>query len=92
MEDEQRSVIGKADVGSITVNCAFLLVYATEDGGEIRKLSSLGSHTTVSTAGHIFMAANTALESARWIEALDRLISWGWVKQVGNIQSYRYWL
>ena len=29
------------------------------------------------------MADNSKRESARWEEALDRLIEWGWVKAVG---------
>ncbi|KAI4449094.1 hypothetical protein C823_003623 [Eubacterium plexicaudatum ASF492] len=29
------------------------------------------------------MADNSKRESARWIEALDRLIEWGWVKAIG---------
>lgn len=29
------------------------------------------------------MANETQRESAKWVEALDRLIRWGWVKPVG---------
>ena len=29
------------------------------------------------------MADNSNRESARWAEALDRLVEWGWVKAVG---------
>ena len=29
------------------------------------------------------MADDSKRESVRWVEALDRLIEWGWVKAVG---------
>lgn len=37
-----------------------------------------------STDGKQFMADNSQRESARWQEALDLLITWGWVKPVGR--------
>ena len=30
------------------------------------------------------MADNSQRESARWQEALDRLIKWGWVRPIGR--------
>lgn len=30
------------------------------------------------------MADNSQRESARWQEALERLIAWGWVKPIGR--------
>ena len=39
--------------------------------------------TQISTSGRQFMADNSNRESARWAEALDRLVEWGWVKAVG---------
>ena len=62
---------------------AFLLVYAADGDGQIMKLQTLSSPTQIFTSGKQFMADNSKRESARWIEALDRLIEWGWVKTVG---------
>lgn len=76
-------IVGKDDVGNIPVDSAFLLVYAAEGDGRIIKLQTLSSPTQVSTSGKQFMADDSQRESARWDEALDRLIGWGWVKPVG---------
>lgn len=77
-------VVEKNDVGNIPVDSAFLLVYAANDNGQIMRIQTLGSPIQVSAAGKQFMADNSNRESARWVEALDRLISWGWVKPVGH--------
>ena len=76
-------VVGKNDVGNIPVDSAFLLVYAAEGDGRIIKSQTLGSPTQVTTSGKQFMADESQRESAKWVDALDRLISWGWVKPVG---------
>ena len=65
------------------VDSAFLLVYAADGDGQILKIRTLGSPTQIFTSGKQFMADNSKRESARWEEALDRLIEWGWVKAVG---------
>lgn len=78
-----KSVVGEDDVGSIPVESAFLLVYAADGDGQIIKTQTLGAPTQVFTSGKQFMSDNSKRESARWIEALDRLIEWGWVKAVG---------
>ena len=77
-------VVGLDDVGNIPVESAFLLVYAADGDGQIMKTQTLDSHTQVSASGKQFMANNSKRESARWVEALDRLIEWGWVKAVGQ--------
>lgn len=76
-------VIGKDDVGYIPVESAFLLVYAADGNGQIMRIQTLSSPTQVSASGKQFMADNSQRESARWVEALDRLIEWRWVKPVG---------
>lgn len=76
-------VVGQDDVGNIPVDSAFLLVYAAEGNGQIIKIQTLGSPVQVSAAGKQFMADNSQRESARWVEALDRLVKWGWVKPIG---------
>jgi hypothetical protein len=81
--DSKTPVVGKDDVGSIPVDSAFLLVYAADGDGQIMKVQALGSPVQVSASSKRFMADNSQRESARWVEALDRLISWGWVKPVG---------
>lgn len=78
-----KSVVGQDDVSNIPVDSAFLLVYAADGDGQIIKIQTLDSPTQIATSGKQFMADNTKRESARWIEALDRLIEWGWVKAVG---------
>lgn len=74
---------GKDDVRSIPVDSALLLVYAADGDGQIMKVQTLGSPVKVLVSGKTFMVDNSQRESARWVEALDRLISWGWVKPVG---------
>ena len=75
------SAAGQDYVGNIPVEPAFLLVYAAD--GQIIKIQTLGSSTQIFTSGKHFMADNSKRESARWVEALDRLVEWGWVKPVG---------
>lgn len=81
---EVKSVIGQDDVGNIPVESAFLLVYAADGDGQIIKVKTLSSPTQIFTSDKQFMANNSKRESARWVEALDRLIKWGWVKAVGD--------
>lgn len=81
--EDDKSIVGQDDVGNIPVDSAFLLVYAADGDGQIIKTKTLSSPTQVSTSGKQFMADNSNRESARWEEALDRLIKWGWVKAVG---------
>lgn len=81
--ESDKAVVGQDDVGNVPVESAFLLVYAAEGDGQIIKTRTLSSPTQISTSGKQFMADNSTRESARWIEALDRLIEWGWVKAVG---------
>ncbi len=81
--ERDKSVVGQDDVGNIPVESAFLLVYAADGDGRIIKTQTLSSPTQISTSGKQFMTDNSKRESARWVEALDRLIVWGWVKAVG---------
>lgn len=60
-----------------------VVVYAADGDGQIIKTQTLSSPAQIFTSGKQFMADNSKRESARWIEALDRLIKWGWVKAVG---------
>ncbi len=78
-----KPVVGQNDVGNIPVDSAFLLVYAAEGDGQILKIQALDSPTQIFISGKQFMADNSKRESARWTEALDRLVEWGWVKAVG---------
>ena len=72
------------NVGRIPVEAAFLLVYAASGNGQILKVQDLGNPPQVSADGKQFMADLSKRESARWQEALEMLISWGWVKPVGR--------
>jgi len=76
-------VIGREDVGNIPVESAFLLVYAADGDGQIIKVQTLSSPTQITTSGKQFAADDSKRESARWVEALERLVDWGWVKTVG---------
>lgn len=82
-QGRDKSVIGQDDVGNIPLEPAFLLVYAADGDGQIIKTRTLSSPTQIFTSGKQFMADNSKRESARWEEALDRLLEWGWVKAVG---------
>ena len=84
IEGDYTPVVGQYDVGNIPVEPAFLLVYAAAGDGQIMKVQTLGSPTQVSASGKEFMADMSQQESARWVEALDLLITWGWVKAVGH--------
>lgn len=77
-------IIGQYDVGNIPTDSAFLLVYAASDNGQIMRIQTLGSPVQIITAGKQFQADDSPRESARWQEALDRLILWGWVKPVNH--------
>ena len=57
---------------------------AAEGNGQIFRIATLGSAGQISADGKQFMADNSQRESARWQEALDMLIMWGWVKSVGR--------
>ena len=78
-----KPIIGQDDVGNIPVESAFLLVYAADGDGQIIKIQTLDSPTQIFTSGKKVMSDNSKRESARWVEALDRLIEWGWVKSLG---------
>ena len=81
--EENKSVVGQNDVSNIPVESAFLLVYAADGDGQIIKIQTLSTPTQIFTSGKQFIADNSKRESVKWIEALDRLIEWGWVKAVG---------
>ena len=82
-QEEDTVVVGKDDVGSIPIESAFLLVYAADGDGQIIKVQTLSSPTQIIVSGKQVMADDSKRESVRWVEALDRLIEWGWVKAVG---------
>lgn len=73
--------VGTDDVGVIPIESAFLLVYAATGNGQIMKVQTLDAPPQIIVSGKQFMADNSQRESARWQEALDRLVSWGWVKK-----------
>ncbi len=77
-------VVGMDEVERIPVDSALLLVYAAEDNGQIIRIQTLDSLIQVSAAGKQFMEKISPRESARWVEALDRLVKWGWVRPTGN--------
>ena len=81
--ENNKPVVGQDNVGNIPVESAFLLVYAADGDGQIIKIHTLDAPTLIFTSGKQVMADYSKRESARWIEALDRLIEWGWVKAVG---------
>jgi len=84
IEGDYTPIVGQNDVGNIPVEPAFLLVYAAVGDGQIMKVQPFGCPTQVSASGKEFMADMSQRESARWVEALDLLITWGWVKAVGH--------
>jgi hypothetical protein len=68
----------------ISVDSAFLLVYAACGDGRILSISTLGSETLVQTAGKSFNANSSHREAARWVEALDTLVVKGLARPVGS--------
>lgn len=72
--------VGVDNVGNIPADSALLLVYAAEEDSPIILSQDLSSYPTVTTNKNQFMVNNTKRESARWQEALARLVEWGWVK------------
>lgn len=83
--EDHLPVVGQDDVGSIPVEPAFLLVYAAAGDGRIMRISDInGAPPIISITGRKIMADFSHRESARWQEALDQLIVWGWVKQCDN--------
>lgn len=85
-KDNQQHIpmVRRDDVGNIPVEPAFLLVYAAEGNGQIFRLATLNSAVQVSADGKQFMTDNSQRESAKWQEALEMLVKWGWVKPVGR--------
>ena len=80
---QNASIVGADVVINIPIEPAFLLVYAAAGNGQIIRMQILGTPPQISADGKQFMADNSQRESARWQEALDMLISWGWIKKVG---------
>lgn len=80
---KDKQAIGQDDVGNIPVEAAFLLVYAAESDGVIIKKQTINTPAEIIVSGKNFMADTSLKESARWTEALDLLVEWGWVKTVG---------
>lgn len=76
-------VVGQDGVGNIPVDSAFLLVYAADDDGQIFKTQTHNVPTQIYTRRSFFAIGDSRRESARWMEALDRLIGLGCVKTVG---------
>lgn len=84
LEDHQ-PIVGVRDVDFIPVEPAFLLVYAASKDGLILKLEANGAPPVITVHGKLdFMSDLSHRESARWQEALNMLINWGWVKPQGN--------
>lgn len=75
--------VGVYNVGNIPLETAFLLVYSSVGSGQIVKIEELGLPPKIFVDGKQFMADDSRRELARWQEALDRLIDWGWIKSVG---------
>ena len=82
---DHQPTIGQEEVGFIPVEPSFLLVYAAAGDGRIMRISDInGAPPIISITGRKIMADFSHRESARWQEALDQLIVWGWVKQCDN--------
>ena len=83
--DDHQPIIGQDEVGFIPVEPSFLLVYAAAGDGRIMRISDInGAPPYITVTGRKIMADLSHRESARWQEALDQLIVWGWVKQCDN--------
>ena len=83
-EEDHTPIVGANNVGNIPVDVAFLVVYAAAGNGQIVRMQTLGASPQIFSSGKRFMKDQSHKESARWQEALDTLINWGWVKVVGR--------
>ena len=82
---DHQPAIGQEEVGFIPVEPSFLLVYAAAGDGRIMRISDInGAPPYITVTGRKFMVDLSHRESARWQEALDQLIVWGWVKPCDN--------
>lgn len=68
--------------GDVPVEAAYLLVFAADGDGQILRIQTLSSPVQIIVNGKQIILDETPRESARWLEALDRLVSLGWVKQI----------
>ena len=83
--EDHLPIVGQDEVGFIPVEPSFLLVYAAAGDGRIMRISDINGAPPYNTVtGRKFMVDLSHRESVRWQEALDQLISWGWVKQCDN--------
>lgn len=89
-EMDYQPVVGMDDVGKIPLESAFLLVYAAAGDGKILKINMDNAPPYITVMGNReFMTDMSSRESARWVEALDRLIDWGWVKaSYGSTETF----
>ena len=83
-ENLYKPVVGKEDVGNIPIDSAFLLVYAAYGDGKIIISRKSDGVVEVFVSEKQFMKEKTQREMARWKEALDRLVEWGWVRPTNN--------
>lgn len=69
---------------NVSVESAFLVVYAASVDGQIIKTNVMGSGTIINTAGKGFIKDSTPREIARWKRALNDLVAWRWVESIGK--------
>ena len=72
------------EIDHVPIDSAFILVYAAAGSGRILKIKNMSSYVDISVDGKRFFASNSARESAKWEEALRKLVSWGWIEPEGN--------
>ena len=75
-----KSGFNDVNINDTPLDSVILLVYAAVGDGRIMKIHTLDSSTVVSPGTKEVMVDFSPRESARWVEALQRLIDFGWVK------------
>ena len=78
---QSTKIMGNPD--RIPLEVSFLAVYAARIDGEIIYSQTM-SGESISAGGYDFTPTQAPRESARWKEALDTLVNWGWATPMGN--------
>lgn len=76
---KSKDVFDDVNIDNIPLDSAILLIYAAAGDGRIMKIRTLGSPTFISPGKKEVMVDLSPRESARWVEALQRLIDFDWV-------------
>lgn len=88
-ESERQSIIEQkneetTETQKIPIDIVILVTYTADADGRIMKSSSISSVSGIdfSIDGESIMKEDSNREAARWEEAMDKMLSWRWLKRV----------